>query len=374
MNRRVLHVLQPTEAGVANVALALAADQRARGWQVTVACPPEGSAWHALVAGDFDARAWPATRSPGPRSLREAARLARIVREVDPDIVHLHSSKAGFAGRLAVRDRVPTIFQPHGWSFLAIEGSLRALAVRWERLATRWVDTTVLVSEGEADISREVAIGGRQRVLANGVDIDRFVPATAADRTAARGASDLSSTAPVAVCVGRLCHQKGQNRLVEAWPAVRDAVPDAVLVLVGDGPDQAELEAAATHGVRFVGARADVRPWLAAADFAVFPSRWEGMSLALLEAMASGLAIVATDVAGVRDVVDATCGIVVAPHARDELVAGLIALYRSAAVRTELGAAARTRAVDSFAWQNTADTWAAVYDEILTRRGSRPPR
>ena len=374
MSPRVLHVLQPTEAGVANVALALAGDQRARGWHVTVACPPQGSAWQTLITDGFDTRAWPATRSPGPRSLGEAVGLARIVRQVDPDIVHLHSSKAGFAGRLAVRDRVPTIFQPHGWSFLAIEGPLHTLAVRWERLATRWVDTTVLVSEGEAEISSEVDIGGRQLVLANGVDIDRFVPASPAERLGMRAARDVSPTAPVAVCVGRLCRQKGQSRLVNVWPTVREAVPEAVLVLVGDGPDRAELEAAATDGVRFVGAHVDVRPWLAVADFAVFPSRWEGMSLALLEAMASGLAIVATDVAGVRDVVDATCGIVVAPHVRAELVASLIELSREATGRVALGAAARARAVDAFSWRRTADMWAAVYDEIFIRRGPRPWR
>ncbi|NEA48622.1 glycosyltransferase, partial [Streptomyces sp. SID10815] len=69
--------------------------------------------------------------------------------EVRPDLVHAHSAKAGLAGRLAVRGRIPTVFQPHAWSFEAVGGATAALALRWERWGTRWAARTVCVSEAE---------------------------------------------------------------------------------------------------------------------------------------------------------------------------------------------------------------------------------
>src|SRR4051794_2187232 len=110
----VLHVAQPAEAGVPQCVAALAADQVARGWDVTVAAP-EG----VSLSPGVTHRVWHASRAPGPATPGETARVARIVRDARPDVVHLHSSKAGLAGRLAVRGRVPTVFSPHAWSFAA---------------------------------------------------------------------------------------------------------------------------------------------------------------------------------------------------------------------------------------------------------------
>ncbi|MCF2435668.1 glycosyltransferase [Streptomyces thinghirensis] len=82
-------------------------------------------------------RHWPATRSPGPALVSEVRRLARVIEDVRPDLVHAHSAKAGLAARLAVRGRVPTVFQPHAWSFEAVGGAGAALALGWERWGVR---------------------------------------------------------------------------------------------------------------------------------------------------------------------------------------------------------------------------------------------
>ena len=92
------------------------------------------------------------------------------------------------------------------------------------------------------------------------------------------------------MCVGRLCRQKGQDILLDAWPAVLERVPDAHLLLVGDGPDAGAVRRRAGNGIRLAGKRTDVPIWLAAADVVAVPSRYDGMSVALLEAMASGRA------------------------------------------------------------------------------------
>jgi glycosyltransferase involved in cell wall biosynthesis len=196
-----------------------------------------------------------------------------------------------------VRGRRVTVFQPHAWSFAAVTGPVRRASLAWERLAARWADVVVSVSEGERADGVACGVAARSwAVVPNGADLARFV---VADRAAARLRLGLPD-APLVVCVGRLSRQKGQDVLLAAWPSVD--VPGATLALVGDGPDAGSLSAAAGPGVRLVGRRDDVADWYAAADVVVVPSRWEGMALTALEALACGRPVVATDVAGMREI------------------------------------------------------------------------
>ncbi|MFF9667539.1 glycosyltransferase, partial [Streptomyces althioticus] len=226
-----------------------------------------------------------------------------IVRAAVPDVVHLHSAKAGLAGRLAVRGAVPTVFQPHAWSFAAVDGPMAAATLRWERFATRWAHRLLCVSVQERADGVAAGVHADWAVVPNGVDVRHYAPA---DRRAARIALGLDLDAPLAVCVGRLCRQKGQDVLLAAWPEVLRRVPRARLALVGGGPEQQRVaetvrESAEPCRVRLVGDVPDPRPWLAAADLVVLPSRWEGMALAPLEAMAAARPVLLTDVPGARE-------------------------------------------------------------------------
>jgi glycosyltransferase involved in cell wall biosynthesis len=126
-----------------------------------------------------------------------------------PDVVHLHSSKAGLAGRLAVRGRVPTLFQPHGWSWLAAPNTLLRATLAWERLAARWTSAYICVGDGEAELGRAKALRGRFMVVRNGVDLEQFQPAGEVERLAARARLGVPHDAALAVCVGRVTRQKG---------------------------------------------------------------------------------------------------------------------------------------------------------------------
>jgi glycosyltransferase involved in cell wall biosynthesis len=339
----VLHVSQPTEGGVGRYVADLAADQIARGWRVVVASPTYGD----LAAQTMEAGAghipWTAGRAPGPASLLDSTRLARIVREAKPDLVHLHSSKAGFAGRLALRGRRPTIFQPHAWSFEAVRGPVRPAALAWERSAARWATVVLCVSEAERERGEAHGIHADWRVIPNGVDLAKWAEAGAGERAAARSRLGLEDR-PTVVCVGRLCRQKGQDLLLEAWPSVRESVPDAQLALVGDGPDEKALRAKAPAGVLFAGKRLDVQDWLAAADVVTLPSRWEGMSIGMLEAMARGRAVVAADVPGAREALDDDSGAIVPLEDVAELGRELAARLSNPQRASREGRAARERA------------------------------
>jgi glycosyltransferase involved in cell wall biosynthesis len=363
--------------GVANWVVSLVGDQVARGFAVEVACPggsPLAERVSALGAKQHD---WAATRSPGPSVPGETVRLRRLVKAVQPDLVHLHSSKAGLAGRLAMRGASATVFQPHGWSFQATTGVLRQATIRWERLGSRWADRILCVSEGEADEAAEIGIRrDRLAVVSNGVDLSDWPAATAESRAAARERLGIEGDTPVVVNVGRLSRQKGQDLLLAAWPTVRYAVEGARLYLVGDGPDRDALAASigTDDDVVLVGLSREVPLWLAAADVVVMASRWEGMSLFVLEAAAAGRSLVVTDVAGMRDVVGAgaeAAGAVVAlePEATFPSRFGNAIAERlvSPELREREAANARTRVEERFTITRAFDATAGLYDLCLAR-------
>ena len=167
----ILHVSQPTEGGVCRCVHELVADQLARDWEVAVASPG-GELGETVLALGAEHLDWQAGSSPGPSSVSETLRLRRILDERVPTLVHLHSSKSGLAGRLALRGRVPTIFQPHGWSFYALHGPDAAGGRSPGRSSAPAGRTSSLcVSETERHRGEAVGIRASWDVVPNGVDV-----------------------------------------------------------------------------------------------------------------------------------------------------------------------------------------------------------
>ncbi|WP_329339059.1 glycosyltransferase [Streptomyces sp. NBC_00663] len=370
---RVLHVTQPVDGGVARVVTDLVRAQLTAGTRVTVACPggPFADGLRALGA---EVRHWSATRSPGPSLPGEVRRLARVIEEVRPELVHAHSAKAGLAGRLAVRGRIPTVFQPHAWSFEAVGGTTAALALKWERWGARWASRVVCVSEAERTTGVRAGIAGRFGVVPNGIDPARFHPA-AVGTVRASLLPDVDPAAPLVVCVGRLCRQKGQDVLLRAWEAVLEQVPRARLALVGDGPDRDELRSLAPESVLFAGDVPDTARWYQAADLVVLPSRWEGMALAPLEAMACGRTVVLSDVDGARESLPpqlaAHC--LVPPERPAPLAAAVAELLLDPLLCESLGHQGRRHVLATHDVRHTTEAVADLYRELLGTTGRVMP-
>ena len=367
-NRRlhVLHVAVPTSGGVATVATSYVRDQVERGWNVTVACPSHGDLGYDAREAGAAVRWWRAEcgDSTVPGAL---ARLRRIVTDTVPDVVHLHGGKAGLLGRLVVRDRIPTVHQPHGWSFLARRGA----ALRWERYAARWTTELVCVSASERRLGESLGVRPPTSVIPNGIDLAAFRPAGARDQVHARKQLGLDDV-PTLLCVGALTAQKGQQDLLADWPQVLARVPDARLVLVGDGPDRRALERLAeeTDGVVFAGARTDVPVWLAAADDVVVPSRWEGMALVPLEAMATARSVVATDVAG-ADSVPPGAGAIVEVDDSAALVTAVVRRLSDPGLAEQEGWAGRAHVEAHHDVATSARELARVYLRLVGARRGR---
>ncbi|QXE39300.1 glycosyltransferase family 4 protein [Streptomyces sp. GMY02] len=193
---------------------------------------------------------------------------------------------------------------------------------------------------------------------------------TAAGRAAARASlpllATLEPTTPLVVCVGRLCRQKGQDILLRAWRPVVRQMPQARLVLVGDGPDADVLRAIAPPSVLFAGAVADTAPWYRAADLVVLPSRWEGMAVAPLEAMASGRPVVLSDVDGARESLppgrENLC--LTPPEDPPALAAAVSTLLRDGPLRETIGRQGRQHVLSTYDVRQTARAIADVYRQV----------
>jgi len=320
-------------------------------------------------------------RQPSPiRDVRALVGLVRLFRRERPHLVHTHTSKAGFLGRLAARlAGVPRVVHtPHGHVFYGYWGPSRtALFVALERLAARWTDTIVTLTPREVEEHLERRIGRVEQyaVVPSGVPT-AALRATAPSRAAARARLGLGPGAFVIVGVGRLVPIKGFDLLVAALPALLARVPAAHVVLVGDGEERAALEArAAALGVagrlRITGAVSDVTGHLAAADVLAAPSRNEGMGRVLVEAMALGLPVVGAAVGGIPDVIeDGGCGLVVPPEDPAALAEALVDLGVDAALRAKLGAAAPRRA-EAFSTAVAGAAMASIYDGLVRAQGRR---
>lgn len=313
-----------------------------------------------------------------PAALTYVQSVLRSARQVRPQVIHAQSllsptSAAILAGR---RLGVPVVATVHGGGTggeIDRLGRLRRGGSARLRFIRRGVDRFVVISD---EIDRELASFGVRsevrHVIPNGVDTTRFRPPEVEDRQAARSRHELVGE-PTAVYVGRVVEGKGVDTLLDAFGDVRDQVPDARLLVVGDGDLRAGLEAVAGPGVHFVGGVADVARELWASDVFVLPSLAEGLPLSLLEAMACERAVVSTDVGAAREVVG-DAGRIVPPGDRSALSSALTELLADPELRRRMGTRGRRRVLEGYDLRQTADRLASLYEEVASgsAAGSSP--
>jgi glycosyltransferase involved in cell wall biosynthesis len=312
--------------------------------------------------------------------LRALASLHRLIRRLRPTILHTHTSKAGFLGRLAGRlAGVPAVVhQPHGHVFYGYWGPRRtALFVALERLAARWTDRIVtLTPRGtEEHLARGIGHPAQYASVPSGVPT-AALRAGAPPRPVARARLGLAATDFVVAAVGRCVAVKGFDLLVAALPRLAASAPSARLLVVGDGPERQALarlarELRVRDRVSITGATADVAAHLAAADVLAAPSRNEGMGRVLVEAMALGLPVVGTAVGGIPWVVaDGETGRLVPAGDVPALADALADLAQDPALRRKLGEAAVARA-ELFSDEAAEAAMRAVYAGLAGDTGRR---
>ncbi|RPI22786.1 MAG: glycosyltransferase family 1 protein [Chloroflexota bacterium] len=243
------------------------------------------------------------------------------------------------------------------------------------RLASRWVNGFIAVSE---DVGAAIAetIGPKREkiaVISNGVDVRRY--RRDVDRQGIRQELGLPEDARLASVVGTLKEQKGHRYLIEAAAPVLVRRPGLHILIIGDGvlgpALQAQAREAGLEGqIHFLGNRSDVPELLAASDYFILPSLWEGLPMALIEAMASGLPIIATDVSGARQVMDSgETGILVPPGNADELRNAIVQMLANPLKAQAMGAAARRHVEAAYSAQKQVSEHMALYKRELRGLG-----
>jgi glycosyltransferase involved in cell wall biosynthesis len=246
----------------------------------------------------------------------------------------------------------------------------------------RWMrDADAFVAMSRTIAAEFAAAGVPERRIAlipHGVDLQRFRPASAEERTALRERLSLPARACLVAYTGRLLRGKGLETLLEAFSSARARCPELFLLLVGSGAGQSLsieglLRARAAEPdlaghVAFAGHVEDVADHLRAADVFAFPSLFEALGLSLVEAAACGLACVGSRTGGIVDVLEhEQSGLLVAPGDAEALAAALVELGSDAALRGRLGAAARARAQAGFDEEEAASAYRTLFSELHGR-------
>jgi glycosyltransferase involved in cell wall biosynthesis len=370
---RVLHVITHLDYGGAqsNTLLTVAGLDRER-WRVDLVGGPGRLEPEARRAADRCVVLPYLRRSLySLGDLRAAVALWRQVRGYD--VVHTHGSKAGVLGRLVARlRRVPVVVHTiHGFpvhDYMSPRKRQALLAA--ERAAARCSDAIVCVCEANAAEALALGIAAPEqvRVVVSGVPSDH-VRSGSGDHV--RQELGIPAAAPVIGTVTRLMEQKAPLDFVAAARRVVEAVPDAHVLLVGEGPlrDQVEAAAAGVQRLHVLGYRTDAHDVLAAMDVVAFSSLWEGLGRALTEAVLAGKPVVATAVNGVPElVVDGETGYLTRAGRPEELAARVLDVLALPDRGSAMGAAGAARIADRFDVGRMVDGLDGLYQELLRRR------
>jgi glycosyltransferase involved in cell wall biosynthesis len=319
------------------------------------------------------------------RDLVATLRLARLIRRERPDILHTHTAKAGTVGRVAAllagRRGPPIVVHTfHGHVLRGYFGPLRSLVFR---LLERWLaaHTTALIAVSpqvrDDLVSLGVAPRDRFAVIRLGIELDERVAGAQDGRVESRHYLGIPPDRFAVGWIGRMTAVKRTDDVLVAFKALRDGGVDAVLCMVGDGPDREELERRAhelgvVRDTLFLGYQEDVAPYYAAFDALVLPSSNEGTPVSAIEALAAGRPVVATRVGGVPDVVqEGKDGFLVEPGATDDLADRLAQLARDPQLRERMGKAGRERVLSRYAVDRLVDDVDRLYRALLSGVGVR---
>lgn len=328
-------------------------------------------ALEAMGVPVFDGGLGPSLKGWG--GLRVAWRLARLLRRERVDIAHAYLFHPNVLTPMAARlAGIPAV--------VASKRSLDRYPDLIPRLACKLGNALAHRITVNAEAVRRFVIseeGGsprKMRLIPNGVSEEAL--AASGDRRAKRRELDLPPDSPVVGAVSRLAWKKGVRYLLDAVPRLLESVPDVTVLIVGDGPLRIELEAQASalgigERVRFLGSRQDALELLSAFDVFVLPSVIEGMSNALLEAMAARLPVVATEVGGNSEVVvDGETGFLVPPGDAGQLAAAIVKLLQAPEMAREMGAAGRGRVEEQYRVDVMVRRIEELYDSLVSRRAA----
>ena len=312
--------------------------------------------------------------APGnARILLAARRVARHLKRWNADLVHAHLPVAGAVARLAGRlAGVPVVYTEHNLMERYHPLTRRLNLATWGLQA----QAIAVSADVEDSIRRHAGDRVPVRTVLNGVNIRSYDPANY-DGTAVRSAWGIPAEAPLVGTVAVFRTQKRLDHWLDVARQVHEAMPEVHFLLVGDGPLRGEVEAGIReHGleeaVHLAGLQEETRPYFAAFDAYLMTSQFEGLPIALLEAMAMGVPSVVTAVGGIPELVeDGVNGHLHPFGALEGLATSLGRILEDKEYRRALGVAARQRVVDGFSMERMQGELEAIYERVIAEHRER---
>ena len=369
----------------------------AEGYQVVSVCCPGGHT-SGLRKQGYSIRSIVMNRQVSPMdSLRIVRDLYRLMRAERPDIVHVHTPIAAALGRVAARlARVPIIiYTAHGFFFHERMPWRTKKAYIWiEKLLARFT-TDMLFTQSQEDAATAVSEGiypaYQVMWIGNGVDMEQFTPSQSAP--AFKEAFGIPASAPVVGFIGRLVEEKGVLELLDAFRQALSVMPELRLLMVGDNTVVGH-QASTIHDERdrrtrefvrskvetlglassivFTGYVEDVTKLMPAIDVFVLPSHREGMPRIIIEAMASGKPVIATDIRGCREeVVHDLTGLLVPVGDTKTLSEAMVRILSEPELACRMGCEGRRRAEAMFDERDVLDRQVRVYQQLVKERLSQ---
>ncbi len=345
------------------------------GYEVHVVASPYGSFKEELEQEGVICHDIPFVRSPfSLKNIKAFFELKRLLESEKFCLIHVHTPIPAWIGRLAAKltKQHPVLYTAHGFHFFKgapLHYWLFFYPAEW--IASRWTDGLIVINL--EDLERAKGFGlieGKNLFFVHGVGVDiKNYSQNPIERGKVRRELGIEENSVVVTCVAEFIKRKNHEFLLEAWKSLREKTKNATLILVGEGELRKKLENKVKmqnlNNVMFLGFRKDIPRILQATDIAVLPSKQEGLPKAIMEAMASGIPVVATDVRGSRDLVDnGVTGFLVKLGDVKDFANKLLILIENPDLRKQMGNAAREK-IKEYSLEKVLEEMKEIYRKFL---------
>ena len=365
---RILYIITKSEAGGAQTHIyQLSKYFIEKGNKVAIMSYPGG--WLEEEAKKLGVKFYPNkyfSNIPDPiRIFKAMKEIRKVVKDFKPDLVGCHSTAAGFLGRMAVRNKIPTTFTAHGWAFTEGAPFLRkCLAILIEKIAGKFCSKIICVSDFDRNLALKYKIASPNKitVVHNGVEVS-------AEQT--RNHTQNRREIKI-VFVGRLAQPKDPLLLLESFNSLSFELKDRTQIsIIGEGPKRKELEKFIKENrleekVKLLGSisREKVFEVLKNSDIFVLISNWEGFPYTIIEAMSFGLAIIASEVGGIKEAVNESCGILIKRGDKEGIKNALGRLLKNPSLIKEMGERGKEKVKEEFSLEKMLRETEKVYKSV----------
>lgn len=379
MKVKLLHIqVLPIMSGVQKAMMDILERLDRNRYDITILCNAEGELTAAAARLNMHFIILPELRREiNPLfDLFAFIKLFRLIKQNRFLLVHTHSSKSGFIGRLAARAAGAkcVVHTVQGFAFHEFSSRLSIFVIGlMERIAGLVTDRIIFVNQFDRKIAQRMKLAAVEKMVTipNGVDLSQFSPDSPAHVPA--DLVGIETSGGIVGMVARLWEQKAPQDFIRSIPVVVNTVPDAKFLVIGDGHLKDRLvrlsqELNVSDKVLFLGWRQDVRALLKILDVFVLTSLWEGLSVSILEAMASGKPVVATNIKGNNElVIHGETGFLVPAQNPQQVGENVLNLLMNRTLAQKMGLKGYQRVQKNFSIENTVKKINQVYDMLLMK-------